>query len=616
MARPAEIVIVGAGPRATGVLERILANVSEMLPTRELQVHVVDPYPPGAGRVWRAGQSPLMWVNVPAREVTMFTDESVRCDGPLRPGPSLDEWAGTSRERGADRNGIFASRLVQGDYLTWVFSRIVAQRPANVRVSVHATRATGLTDGPDGKQQVRLADREQCLPADIVILALGHLDDEKGQQESELESFASRHGLAYVPRSYSADVDLSVLRPRENVIMRGFGLAFVDLAVMLTEGRGGAYSVGGDGRLRYLASGEEPRLYVGSRRGVPYRTKISHQPFSVPAALPRFFNGSVLRHGPSQDMDFRTELWPLMAKEIGWAHYHELFTTHRDRVAVDWADFSTSYADFNWNSSELEDHVKACVPDPVDRLNLGQLDRPLHGVWHERFGDLQAHVRSHISADVARRGEGAHSADLGTVWGLKSVSRQLATILDAGRLSARSEANDVAGWWKGFFDYVCSGPPSPRARQLVALSEAGILNFLGSGMWMVPDESCGVFRAGSANTAHTVDAKSFVEARLPTPDLRRCPDTLLRGLLERGEAVECVITDQDGFAHRSGLLQVSPRDFRVIDASGRPHPQRYALGPFTSVRHFATFTRPQTNGLFFRQNDALARNVLCALAYG
>ncbi|MGW7329473.1 FAD/NAD(P)-binding protein [Streptomyces sp. NPDC054840] len=616
MTGPAEIVIVGAGPRATGVLERILANVPAMLPTRELHVHVVDPYPPGAGRVWRAGQSSLMWVNVPARDITMFTDETVRCEGPLRPGPSLAEWAGRSRERGADQEGIFASRLLQGDYLAWVFSQIVAHRPTNVSVSVHATRATGLTGGPDGRQRVRLADREQCLPADIVILALGHLDGEQDQEAAELAAFADRHGLAYVPRSYSAEGDLSVLRPREKVIVRGFGLAFVDLAVMLTEGRGGAYRVGDDGRLRYLASGEEPQLYVGSRRGVPYRTKISYQSSSGPAALPRFFDESVFEYRPSQEMDFHTELWPLMAKEIGWAYYHELFTAHRDRVAVDWADFSVRYADSVWNSRRLKDHVKACVPDPVDRLDLGQLDRPLHGVWYERFADLQAHVRSHIAADVARRGEGAHSADLGAVWGLKSVSGQLATILGTGRLSARSEANDVAGWWKGFFDYVCSGPPSPRARQLVALSEAGVLNFLGSGMWMVPDESRGVFRAGSANTAHTVDAKSFVEARLPRSDLRRCPDALLRGLLECGEAVECVRTDRDGFAHRSGLLRVSPGDFRVVDASGRPHPRRYALGPFTSIRHFATFTRPRANGLSFRQNDALARDALRTLGVG
>ncbi|WP_371589345.1 FAD/NAD(P)-binding protein [Streptomyces virginiae] len=613
MTRPAEVVIVGGGPRATGVLERILANVPGMLPARDLHVHVVDPYPPGAGRVWRAGQSPLMWVNVPARDITMFTDETVRCDGPFRPGPSLDEWAGTSRERGADEEGIYAGRLLQGDYLTWVFGRIVAERPTNVRVSVHATRATGLTGGPDGRQLVRLADGEQCLPADIVILALGHLDGGQDRQASELGAFADRHALAYVPRAYSADVDLSVLRPREKVIVRGFGLAFVDLAVLLTEGRGGAYRVGGDGRLHYLASGEEPQLYVGSRRGVPYRTKISYRPSGAPAALPRFFDGAAFQHRPPQEMDFRTELWPLMAKEIGWAHYHELFTAHRDRVAVDWADFSTRYAASDWNSRRLAEHIEACVPDPVDRLDLGRLDRPLRGVWYERFADLQAHVRGHISADVARRGQGAHSADLGTVWGLKAVSGQLATLLGAGRLSARSEANDVAGWWKGFYDYVCSGPPSPRARQLVALSEAGVLNFLGSGMWLVPDESRGVFRAGSANTAHTVDATSFVEARLPQSDLRRCPDTLLRGLLDRAEAVEHVVTDQDGFTHRSGLLHVSPDDFRVVDASGRPHPRRYALGPFTSIRHFATFGRPRANGLSFRQNDALARHALRTL---
>ncbi|MFD0070774.1 FAD/NAD(P)-binding protein, partial [Streptomyces sp. NPDC127574] len=45
------LVIVGAGPRGTGLLERIAANAPELYAGSELDIHVVDPYPAGAGRI-------------------------------------------------------------------------------------------------------------------------------------------------------------------------------------------------------------------------------------------------------------------------------------------------------------------------------------------------------------------------------------------------------------------------------------------------------------------------------------------------------------------------------------------------------------------------------------
>jgi hypothetical protein len=57
------------------------------------------------------------------------------------------------------------------------------------------------------------------------------------------------------------------VRPGENVLVRGFGLAFIDLMLLLTEGRGGRFEEQPGGGLRYQPSGAEPVLHVGSRRG-------------------------------------------------------------------------------------------------------------------------------------------------------------------------------------------------------------------------------------------------------------------------------------------------------------------------------------------------------------
>jgi hypothetical protein len=51
-------------------------------------------------------------------------------------------------------------------------------------------------------------------------------------------------------------------------------------------------------------------------------------------------------------------------------------------------------------------------------------------------------------------------------------------------------------------------------------------------------------------------------------------------------------------------------DGRLIDPASGPHPRRFALGPFTTVRTAAAFARPRTNAPAFRFNDAAARAVL------
>ena len=99
------LALVGAGPTASSLLERLAANAPELLGDGRLQVHLVDPYRAGTGRVWRADLHPLLWMNSMAEDVTMFTDDSVRCDGPHRPGPSLYEWAAAVDDAHARRAG-------------------------------------------------------------------------------------------------------------------------------------------------------------------------------------------------------------------------------------------------------------------------------------------------------------------------------------------------------------------------------------------------------------------------------------------------------------------------------------------------------------------------------
>ncbi|MGV4924618.1 FAD/NAD(P)-binding protein [Streptomyces sp. BHT-5-2] len=603
-ARPS-VVIVGAGPRGTGVLERIAANAPELWGDAPLDLHLVDPHPPGGGRIWRREQSPLLWMNSTAEDVTMFTDETVEQAGPVRPGPSLAEWARAVREGrlpappgpGGDAAALgprdFAGRRLLNGYLRWAHEDAVAALPPGVTVHTHRTTAVRVSGPREGRQRVWLAGRAAPLPADAVVLTLGHLESRPGPEERELGGFAARHGLTYLPPAFTADSDLGVLRPGEPVLVRGFGLAFVDLMVLLTEGRGGTYTTGPGGELTYHPSGREPVLHVGSRRGVPYHSKIGYPPVGERPPLPRYFGPAevdALLARPG-GVDFGRDVRPLIDKELGFAHYHRLFTAHADRTRMAWPDFEEKYAACEPGGAALQALVSAAVPDPADRLDLDALDHPLDGVRYADDAALQAGLRGHIEADLKRRHDPAHSPDLAVFLGLLSVYGQLTRLGDQGP------------WWHGFFSFLASGPPGPRLRQLSALSRAGMVRFLGAGLTVTADEARGVFRARSTSLPGPgTTARALVEARLPEPSVARTTDRLLRALHADGAR-----------ATAGGLLAVDPADGRILDRAGRPHPRRFALGPHTDARSSGAFVRPRTNAPALRQNDASARALLTLL---
>ncbi|MFB6888878.1 FAD/NAD(P)-binding protein [Kitasatospora sp. NPDC056327] len=634
----ATLVIVGAGPRGTGVLERIAANAPALLPAdRPLHIHLVDPHPPGGGRIWRHEQSPLLRMNSMAEDVTMFTDERSTIDGPVRPGPSLAEWASAVEGFAPYREVAdpdvraelstlaptdFPTRRAQSAYLDWVFRRAVADLPPHVTVTVHRDTAHRVEGPADGPQRVHLTDR--VLTADHVVLTLGHLDSAPDPRYAADAEFAARHGRVHLPPAYSADsaADLDRIAPGEHTVLRGFGLAFVDVVALLTEGRGGRFEPDGAGGLVYRPSGREPVVHVGSRRGVPYHSKTDYRLQGPRAPLPRYFDAAAVdalldRPGP---LELRRDAWPLMAKDIGFGHYHELFHAHPERTALPWAEFLAGYDAHGWDTPALRDLVDRAVPDPADRLDLDRLDFPLAGLELGSAEALQRHLRDYITGDADRRADAAHSADLGAFLALLSLFVQLPRLLGSGRLTARSVAEEVDEWFFGYFSYLASGPPGFRLRQLLALSEAGVVRFLGAGIRVERDAATGTWRASGATVpGHTVTATALVEAYLPKHVLARTRDPLLRDLHRTGRIVEEVVTDPE-YTHHSGLLTIRPGDSRVLDPAVAPdldggtHPRRTALGPHTSLRAAAAFARPRTDSPGFRQNDAAARALLRALA--
>lgn len=612
------LVLVGLGPRGAGLLERLVSNAAaeERGP---VEVHLVDPFPPGAGRVWRDAQSSLLRLNTTAEDLTAFVDESVTLAGPVTPGPTLDEWC---RTHGVDlpdpalateaaRLGPleFPSRRLASAYFAFAHDHARRRAPTSMEIVTHAQRAVDVVSAADGQREQVVLEDGEVIAADAVVLLSSHVDVRPAPPYAALAAFAQDHDLTYVPPGYGGDLDLDDLSAGQDVLMRGFGLGFVDLMVLLTEGRGGRFETV-DGELRYLPSGREPHLMVGSRRGVPYHSKPMYRlqapkpkatTFCTPAAV-----AALLHRG--RPFTFLADVWPLVAREVTWAYYCELGQGHPGRIAIGWDDFATEFAAQEWGSASYERWIEAVVPDPDDRLDLAALDRPLEGRHAADRSELSRLVRGHVTADLARRQDVRYSADLGAFHAFLAVIPVLGPALASPLLDPRSLVGEFSGWFLGFFSFYASGPPPDRLEQLLALERAGVLSFLGAGLQITPDAERGTFVATSATVDGEVHARAMIEATLPAFDLGRTTDPLLAALAGRGEAVSQVLTAPDGVRVSTGAVQTD-RTHRLVRADGSSAARRFALGMHTSVKAPA-FARPGSNGPVHRLNDHVARTLL------
>ncbi|SER31819.1 FAD/NAD(P)-binding protein [Microlunatus flavus] len=621
------LAVIGVGPRGAGLLERLVANAAAQ-DAGPVEIHLVDPYPPGGGRVWRDAQSALLRLNTTTEDLTAFVDESVVMGGPVTPGPTLAEWCETygadlDDPELADEAGRlgpldFPTRRLASAYLSWAVDRTLSRLPAGVTVRTHAHRAVDLLEGsgePGAREVVVLEDGE-LLAVDAVVLTNSHVDVAPAPRFAALGAFADEHDLFYLPPGYAGDLDLDGVPGGQDVLVRGFGLDFVDLLVLVTEGRGGRFvpAEGGEraaaGRLRYLPSGAEPHLLVGSRRGVPYHAKPMYRLQAPKPTRTTFCTseavGALLARG--EPIDFLADLWPLIGREVAWASYLELGLGHPGRIAVAWEEFAETFAALEWGSEAYERWIAEVVPDPADRFDPAVVDRPLRDVHVADRAELTQVLRRHVRDDVDRRADPRWSADLGAFHALLAVMPVIGAALASPLMDPRSLLGDFYGWFMGFFSFWASGPPPDRLEQLLALEEAGVVSFLGGGLEVEADRERGVFVARSTNVPGEVEAHALVEATLPAFDLARAEDPLLTALAARGDVVSQVLLAPDSEPVDTGQLRTDPAQ-RLVRADGSVAERRFVLGMHTAVKA-AAFARPCTNAPVHRLNDHVARALL------
>lgn len=568
--RPSRAVaVIGAGPRGIALVERLVA--ASTLPQWQgpVTVHLIDPLVGLGGAVWRHDQPEVLLMNTATCQTTMYPDPSCH---PVLPVPHRETLADHLAAEGYGPADI-APRAAHGRYLAHVLE--TAERdadPARLAIVRHPVSAVDVTGEADGPQRVRMDDG-RVLVVDAVALPLGHLPTAAGPRSQQYADAAEHHGLVHLGPANPIDVDYSRLLGRQQIAVAGMGLNFYDALGMLTHVAGGRFEPAPErpSGLRYLPGGGEPRLVVGSRTGMVYRPKPDLRP-DLPARYPlqvltpeRVLDLAVRPAGVDHERDVMPLMLAELRRALAAAGHHELAT----------------------------DEALVRMLFPFGRRG-GATDHP-----HERTREvLRRALRAAVEPDPA--------------WVLVfrvlvALRVQVNRLVDLGAYTTDSVRADIDGHLRNAFASWASGPPVLRARQLLSLEEAGLVQFLGPRLHIDIDDRAGAFSVrGGENPPVLCDG--ILEAHLPSVDLPAYRSPLLGAWRERGEV------RKDMWASRGSGKQVLTGSIDVdglyspITADGTVHQRRFLLGvPVSTAQPGSAITaEPGTSAQLLRHAEAVA----------
>ena len=537
-----DAVIVGGGPRGVATVLRTAARVITA-GTGPVRLAVVDALAVGPGATWLIDQPAQYLNNTQADATTVHPDDSTRMSGPAAPGPDLVDWARRVRADGGHPVGewvleevseltgaSFPSRRLQGVYFRDQLDAAIATG------AVEVTEMVGLAVDLDrvGEETVVILQDGQRLAAPTVVLAQGMVQSQRSHDVTALADFADRFALRYVEPGMPAERSYTGLPAGERVLVRGLGANFFDVIGQLVAEWGGELEpVEGDdrGRLRYRPSGLEPQLVVGSRRGVPYRSKPdggrSVRPFAPRWASAEWFDALTER----SDVDFRSEVWPVLAREFARVYLEALIEFAPDAVAGQWL----ARLDIADTQDEVDAVLSGAVTDPRWTWTLDELHRPTHGepVGERSWAQM---VRRLITDELGSMSDPWQHPRAAVNGAMGALRGRVGRLTRHGAFTGESLARDVLGWFDGDSLALASGPPAERVRLVLALIEAGVVELIGPEMVIEADESAGLFRAASPITGRVVTSSVLLETRMSKGKIPQTSDPLLRSLLDSGRA--------------------------------------------------------------------------------
>lgn len=623
------LAIVGAGPRGTSTVERF-ADLAKDLQCNgnRINITVFDPYRPGSGHVWSPNQSENFLMNTPASFPAVAPERTT--DGP---GLSFRQFValqgdgrrmseGHARKIGQIEAGTYPSRAFYGEYLEHVFDCSQAVLDAHESFSIEHLAAEVVAVRPLGNgyqldyRPAHGGGEEQQLSVDAVVLAVGHQSAELNPWQKQLQEAAQRAGATYLPPNVPADLDYSKFPEGQPALIRGLGLNFFDSMAELTLGRGGLFretSKEPGHRLEYVASGREPELVVASRRGTPYWGKpvvgqfipeeIELRYFDVPELIGNL--AETRATNPSATLVFSRHIWPKLHRDILFAYYSKCAETcgapdgFSAGQFIGQLDELLSAEHREGSQVWLGELRKFIARAPgFEWLDVPKLARPFDELGFASDAEYQRAVQDYL-VDNAQHSSGGLDDPLSCAIMTMNAGRMLIKeLIVSGVVDEQSRIEEIQAHFEPLVEGLSSGPPLERIEQLLALSRAGIVSFLGPDPEFGFDEVSELFTASSPWVDSEVyTARTMCEAMMPSNRVLQNDTQLIRQLLRDHVARAHTWRNEEGESLPGSGFDVVGEPYRLVNNEGLAHRGIFVLGLQLSSAQWGTAIAAQAGKL-------------------
>jgi hypothetical protein len=356
----------------------------------------------------------------------------------------------------------FLPRAWLGEYLAWTYEEVIRSLPTNVRVTHHA-RVVDNVEHTDLGGFV-LSTGAQKHQVDWLLITVGHAESAPPVNNSQ--------GLTKRFQAYPQPYALEGISSTDAVGIEGLGLSAMDAVSGLTVGRGGRFVQAPEG-LRYQPSGREPRLFMYSRSGLPYRTRPDITPHRV-GGSPLIFTLSAvadLRAENPQGVDFEAQVLPLLKAEMLAEYFGMIAALQGDSSLRIKSEIANAFLMGEIQTKAAELAQRFAVPMLEESaFNPRYLKAPVDN--YSRW--VKAFIENDVKESILDLDHSPIKAAV-EVW--RSCREQLRRVVDNQGLTPESHRiffNEYAP----LVNRMVAGPQKERHQELLALAQAGVLQWV------------------------------------------------------------------------------------------------------------------------------------------
>lgn len=524
--REKAIAIIGAGPKGFYGLQNLI-NELKQEEFGEIDIHWFNSDKNfGNGSLFDIKQPEYLIANFAIGNIDLWKT-TLRKEGQY---PNLTAWLKKKVENPDEvKQSDFASRALVGLYFQSGLATILTSLPPSINLHLIRAKVTDIVPNQECNKYRMVLNGEHIQNSpqyDHVLVATGH--SEKPATNEALAKFGLVSlNAKYISNTYPVERQLSSIDHLHKVGVRGMGLTFVDVALALTEGRGGRFIIERN-KLIYKPSGKEPLcIYPFSLSGIPLCPSPPKTASKYPFIVNQQFVDVLQSKKSKGTVDFEIDVLPSIEKEIELAYY----SSWARRMGVDtWAEEEVH--DIK-SLNTLKSQLKKLEPE-IPSFSLDSFLDPFSETKGSNATYYQKKVIDFMKRGLEELPYGTEKSPLLAtmdVW--SNIMPYICQLYQFGGFTSASQQKFDEYYYPRFSKFAYGTPPI-QIEKILSLCKAGILFFrLGRETEVSIRLLTGKYRLTSYQTHYFKEVDVLIEARIPKVDFHSNPSLLYQNLLKR-----------------------------------------------------------------------------------